>query len=73
MGTRMDEFSDQVNVKLFSLFSKGRARHYTYQTFFFYETIFLVTDEYARPYNGLQLFPYADIRIVFAVFFHFVE
>lgn len=40
---------------------------------FFYETFFFVTDEYARPYNGLQLFPYADIRIVFAVFFHFVE
>ena len=67
MGTRMDEFSDQVNVKLFSLFSKGRARHYTYQKLFLWN-IFFVTDQYARPCDGLQRFPYADIRIVFAVF-----
>lgn len=72
LGTRMDEFSDQVNVKLFSLFSKGRAPHYTYQTLFLWN-VFFVTDEYARPYNGLQRFPYADIRMVFAVFVKFVE
>ena len=72
MGTRMDEFSDQVNVKLYSLLSKGRAPHYTYQTLVLWN-IFFVPEEYARPYNGLQRFPYVDIRIVFAVFFHFVE